>query len=96
MEISFDAEQGTDDKVAPPSMTNYISRVLPSVTLHKLPNEGHFSFFYFCNECHRQIFSALFGDALGPLEEIVDMNATPFEGEIEEVSSSTDSSPGDM
>lgn len=96
MEISFDAEQGTDDKVAPPSMTNYISRVLPSVALHKLPNEGHFSFFYFCNECHRQIFSTLFGDALGPLEEIVDMNATPFEGEIEEVSSSTDSSPGDM
>lgn len=83
--------QGMDDQVAPPSMTDYISRVLPGAILHKLPNEGHFSFFFFCDECHRQIFSTLFGDALGPLN-MVEMNETTFEGEMEEkVLSFTDS-----
>ncbi|KAJ9181616.1 hypothetical protein P3X46_009729 [Hevea brasiliensis] len=88
--------QGTDDKVVPPSMTDYISRVLPGVILHKLPKEGHFSFLYFCDECHRQIFSTLFGDALGPLDKMVEINETSFKGEMEEVSSFTDSTTGDM
>ncbi|KAF2312034.1 hypothetical protein GH714_027815 [Hevea brasiliensis] len=88
--------QGMDDQLAPPSMTDYISRVLPGVFLHKLPNEGHFSFFFFCDECHRQIFSALFGGAIGPLDKMVKMNETSFEGEMVDVSSLADSATGDM
>lgn len=60
--------QGLDDHVVPPSIAQYISRILPGATLHQLPNEGHFSFYYFCDECHRQILSTLFGDPLGPLD----------------------------
>ncbi|XP_052175674.1 uncharacterized protein LOC127790291 isoform X2 [Diospyros lotus] len=60
--------QGMDDQVVPPSMTDYVARVLPSAVVHKLPDEGHFSYFFFCDECHRQIFSTLFGSPQGPLE----------------------------
>lgn len=60
--------QGTDDQVVPPSMTDYVARVLPSAAVHKLPDEGHFSYFFFCDECHRQIFSTLFGKPKGPVE----------------------------
>lgn len=61
-------KQGLDDRVVPPSMTEYIERVLPEAVIHKLPNEGHFSYFFFCDECHRQIFSNLFGTPQGPFE----------------------------
>lgn len=61
-------KQGLDDRVVPPSMTEYIGRVLPEAVIHKLPNEGHFSYFFFCDECHRQIFSTLFGTPQGPFE----------------------------
>ncbi|XP_015578510.2 uncharacterized protein LOC8283819 [Ricinus communis] len=88
--------QGMDDPVAPPSMTDYISRVLPGAVLHKLPNEGHFSFFYLCDECHRKIFSTLFGDALGPLDQMVETDETSIEGAIEEASSISDSATGDI
>ncbi|CAN0926821.1 hypothetical protein LINGRAHAP2_LOCUS35543 [Linum grandiflorum] len=73
--------QGTDDQVVPPSVADYISRILPEATLHKLPNEGHFSYFFFCKECHRRILSTLFGDALGPLplEENVTEEADALE-----------------
>lgn len=60
--------QGLDDNVVPPSMAQYIRRVLPGTTLHLLPNEGHFSYIYFCDECHRDILSTLFGDPLGPYD----------------------------
>ncbi|KAH7866091.1 hypothetical protein Vadar_015488 [Vaccinium darrowii] len=59
--------QGMDDRVVPPSMTDYVARVLPSAIVHRLPDEGHFSYFFFCDECHRQIFSTLFGSPKGPL-----------------------------
>ncbi|KAK4776074.1 hypothetical protein SAY87_024035 [Trapa incisa] len=59
--------QGMEDAAVPPSMTSFIARVLPQATVHRLPNEGHFSFFFFCNECHRQIFSSLFGAPQGAL-----------------------------
>lgn len=49
-------------------MTEYIERVLPEAVIHKLPNEGHFSYFFFCDECHKQIFSTLFGTPQGPFE----------------------------
>lgn len=57
-----------DDEVVPPSMTDFIARVLPKATVHRLPNEGHFSYFFFCDDCHRQIFSSLFGAPQGPLK----------------------------
>ncbi|CAE5966686.1 unnamed protein product [Arabidopsis arenosa] len=60
--------QGMDDRVTPPSVTDYISRVIPEAYVHRLPNEGHFSYFYFCDECHKQIFSAIFGEPRGPVE----------------------------
>ncbi|KAK8484916.1 hypothetical protein V6N12_037150 [Hibiscus sabdariffa] len=55
-----------DDKVVPPSMTDFVHRVLPSAAVHKLPYEGHFTYLYFCDECHRQIFTTLFGTPQGP------------------------------
>ncbi|CAN8270043.1 unnamed protein product [Cochlearia groenlandica] len=60
--------QGMDDRVTPPSMTDYISRVIPEATVHRLPNEGHLSYFFLCDECHKQIFSSLFGEPKGPIE----------------------------
>lgn len=57
-----------DDRIVPPSMMEYIERVLPEAVIHKLPNEGHFSYFFFCEKCHRQIFTTLFGIPQGPVE----------------------------
>ncbi|XP_061955452.1 uncharacterized protein LOC133677413 [Populus nigra] len=83
--------QGMDDQAVPSSMTDYITRVLPRAILHKLPNEGHFSYYFFCEECHRQIFSTLFGDALGPLNKMAEIDETSFEAVAEEASSITGS-----
>lgn len=60
--------QGMEDLVVPPCMTDYVARVLPNAIVHKLPNEGHFSYFYLCDECHRTILSTLFGEPEGPLQ----------------------------
>ncbi|KAE8711409.1 putative Zinc finger family protein [Hibiscus syriacus] len=65
--VKLFALQGMDDKVVPPSMTDFVHRVLPSAAVHKLPYEGHFTYLYFCDECHRQIFTTLFGTPQGPL-----------------------------
>lgn len=59
-----------DDLVVPPTMTDYISRVLPNAIVHKLPEEGHYSYFFLCEECHREIFSTLFGSPQGPQDPI--------------------------
>ncbi|KAL9235848.1 hypothetical protein vseg_010581 [Gypsophila vaccaria] len=64
--------QGSKDNIVPPSMAHYISRMIPSVNLRQLPSEGHFSYFYFCDECHRDILTTLFGDPLGPLHDTTD------------------------
>ncbi|OIW21548.1 hypothetical protein TanjilG_06241 [Lupinus angustifolius] len=74
--------QGLDDRVVPPSMTEYIGRVLPEAMIHKLPNEGHFSYYFFCDECHKQIFSTLFGTPQGPIEQ---QKETAFEENNEDV-----------
>jgi hypothetical protein len=87
----INAEQGMDDRVVPPSVTDYVVRVLPGAIVHKLPNEGHFSYFLFCDECQRQIFSTLWGIPQGPLDRKVEMDQTPFEGDIEVVSPVADS-----
>ncbi|XP_011006948.1 PREDICTED: uncharacterized protein LOC105112796 isoform X2 [Populus euphratica] len=83
--------QGMDDQVVPSSMADYITRVLPRAILHKLPNEGHFSYYFFCGECHRQIFSTLFGDALGPLNKMAEIDETSLKAVAEEASSITGS-----
>lgn len=72
--------QGIDDKVVPRSMTDYIGRILPAAILHKLSNEGHFSYLYFCDECHRQIFSTIFGPPKGPVDRRERTEASPLEG----------------
>ncbi|KAF3782669.1 hypothetical protein EJ110_NYTH33322 [Nymphaea thermarum] len=59
--------QGMDDRVVPPAMNEYARRVVPGATVHRLIGEGHFSYFCFCDECHRNIFSILFGTPQGPL-----------------------------
>ncbi|XP_057782703.1 uncharacterized protein LOC131000692 [Salvia miltiorrhiza] len=59
--------QGGEDRVVPPAMSNFVRRVLPDVMLQKLPYEGHFSYFYFCDECHRQMFITVYGNPQGPL-----------------------------
>ncbi|KAE8666226.1 Alpha/beta-Hydrolases superfamily protein isoform 2 [Hibiscus syriacus] len=79
----FIEEAGIDDQAVPQGMIDHISRVLPGATIHKLPNEGHFSFF-FCDDCHRQIFSTLFGSPQGPLNQSTDEGEIPSEGEMEE------------
>ncbi|KAL2502784.1 alpha/beta-hydrolase superfamily protein [Forsythia ovata] len=74
--------QGMDDMVVPPTMTDYVARVIPNAFLHRLPEEDHFSYFFLCNECHKQIFTTLFGNPQGPLDT-VDVAPTKENGEVE-------------
>ncbi|KAL0013149.1 hypothetical protein SO802_000218 [Lithocarpus litseifolius] len=67
IEASCLESMGMDDRVVPPSMIDFVHRVLPGAAVHKLPYEGHFTYVYFCDECHRQIFTTLFGTPQGPL-----------------------------
>jgi hypothetical protein len=56
--------------------------MVPGATVHKLLDEGHFSYFCFCDECHRQIFSTLFGTPQGPMDpapESVEVAPEPVE-----------------
>ncbi|KAK7257737.1 hypothetical protein RIF29_31932 [Crotalaria pallida] len=76
--------QGMDDKVVPPSMTDFVHRILPGVAVHKLPYEGHFTYIYFCDECHRQIFTTLFGTPQGPLNISLEVDQTNVEANIEQ------------
>ncbi|WOL01920.1 hypothetical protein Cni_G10639 [Canna indica] len=75
--------QGMDDDVMPSSTAEYIQRVLPDVMVHRLLDEGHFSYFCFCDHCHRQIFSTLFGVPQGPLGSSLEVEKV--EGHDEEV-----------
>lgn len=61
--------QGTEDRVVPVVMSEYVKRVLPQVELHKLEGEGHYSWFFNCDPCHRELFKTLFGEVAG-LEEL--------------------------
>lgn len=58
--------------MVPPSMSEYVQRVLPGAMVHKLLYEGHFTYFYFCDECHRQMLTTVFGNPQGPLPVKVD------------------------
>ncbi|XP_050212748.1 uncharacterized protein LOC126664417 [Mercurialis annua] len=77
--------QGMDDKVVPPLMTDFVHRILPGAAVHKLPYEGHFTYFYFCDECHRQIFTTLFGTPQGPLKNTIEVKQTPYENSMKVV-----------
>ncbi|WVZ56571.1 hypothetical protein U9M48_007078 [Paspalum notatum var. saurae] len=59
--------QGMDDRVVSPVVAEFVRRMVPGATVHKLLDEGHFSYFCFCDECHRQVFSTLFGIPQGPI-----------------------------
>ncbi|XP_004294668.1 PREDICTED: uncharacterized protein LOC101299361 [Fragaria vesca subsp. vesca] len=76
--------QGMDDKVAPPSMTDFVHRILPGAAVHKLPYEGHFTYIYFCEECHRQIFTTLFGTPQGPINVTTEVDPSPLQVDTEE------------
>ncbi|KAF3454167.1 hypothetical protein FNV43_RR04614 [Rhamnella rubrinervis] len=81
--------QGMDDRVVPPSMTDFVHRVLPGAAVHKLPYEGHFTYLYFCDECHRQILTTLFGIPQGPRNVTIEVNQSPLQGDTEEQEEST-------
>lgn len=82
-----------DDRVVPPSVTDFVHRIIPGAAVHKLPYEGHFTYVYFCDECHRQIFTTLFGIPQGPLENTVEeITQSPTEGDSEWMDEIT---PGD-
>jgi hypothetical protein len=89
-----------DDTMVPPSMTEFVRRVVPGATVHTLHGEGHFSYFFFCDKCHRQIFSTLFGIPQGPLaieQEMDDPTAefteeTTISGEMTTEETVTDNS----
>jgi pimeloyl-ACP methyl ester carboxylesterase len=60
---------GTEDKVVPLVMSEHVKRVLPQVELHKLEGEGHYSWFFNCESCHRELLKTLFGEVAG-LEDL--------------------------
>lgn len=82
-------KQGMDDMVVPPSMTDYVHRILPGAAVHKLPYEGHFTYIYFCDECHRQIFTTLFGTPQGQLNNSCLVDQTSFDCHTEDLEAQT-------
>lgn len=70
-------QQGMEDGVVSPALTSYLRRVLPGASVHMLPNEGHFTYYYFCDDCHRQIFATIFGTPEGPLLGNVSLEQAP-------------------
>ncbi|KAF3643428.1 putative ATP synthase subunit d, mitochondrial-like [Capsicum annuum] len=71
--------QGMEDMVVPPSTTDFLQRVLPDAMVHRLLYEGHFTYFYFCDECHRRIFSTLFGNPQGPVVPEPEADQSPIQ-----------------
>ncbi|KAJ7532919.1 hypothetical protein O6H91_13G025700 [Diphasiastrum complanatum] len=58
--------QGTDDHLVPAGFADFAKRMVPQVKVHKLEHEGHFSWFCFCDDCHRKIFESVFGRPEAP------------------------------
>lgn len=63
--------QGMEDKVVPHWIADFVQRVLPGAMVHKLLYDGHFTYFYFCDECNKQMFTTLFGNPQGSLPSSV-------------------------
>ncbi|XP_009804236.1 uncharacterized protein LOC107790869 [Nicotiana tabacum] len=79
--------QGMEDMVVPPSTSDFLQRVLPDAMVHRLLYEGHFTYFYFCDECHRQIFSTVFGNPQGPLAPEPEADQFPikkYDGDLQD------------
>lgn len=54
--------------------------------MHKLLYEGHYTYIYFSNECHKHIFDTFFGSPLGPLTPEVDQSPMKeYNEDMEEV-----------
>lgn len=70
--------------MVPPAMSDFVYRVLPDVMLHRLPYEGHFTYFYFCDECHRQMLSIVYGNPQGPLPRKLNVIPIKHDEEIED------------
>lgn len=78
--------QGMDDQVVPPSTSDFLQRVLPDAMVHKLPYEGHFTYFYFCDECHRRVLTTALGTPQGPLAPIVEQtHVEEVDEDVEEI-----------
>ncbi|XP_057956590.1 uncharacterized protein LOC131149842 isoform X2 [Malania oleifera] len=77
-------KRGMDDRVSPPSMADFVQRVVPGAMVHKISKEGHFTYFYFCDECHRNIFTTLFGTPEGPLNNTAEVEQTLAEADAED------------
>lgn len=60
---------GTEDTLVPLAMSRYAKRMLPELHLHILEGHGHFSWFCYCDSCHRELFKTLFGEVEG-LDEL--------------------------
>lgn len=71
--------------VVPPSMTDFVHRILPGAAVHKLPYEGHYTYIYFCDECHRQIFTTLFGTPQGQLNISRSVDQSSFDRDAEDL-----------
>lgn len=56
---------GAEDALVPLTMSQHAKRMLPQVHLHVLEGHGHFSWFCYCDSCHRELFKALFGEVEG-------------------------------
>ncbi|KAG0601393.1 hypothetical protein M758_11G107000 [Ceratodon purpureus] len=78
---------GTEDKVVPLVMSEYVKRILPQVELHKLEGEGHYSWFFNCDHCQRELFKTLFGEVAGleELDNLVVPDETTTEAEPQKV-----------
>lgn len=57
--------QGTEDQIVPLGINEFAVRMVPQAVLHRLEGEGHFSYFWFCDKCHRVIFLAMFKEPEG-------------------------------
>ncbi|KAH7281295.1 hypothetical protein KP509_36G039700 [Ceratopteris richardii] len=57
--------QGTEDQIVPSGINEFAVRMVPQAMLHRLEGEGHFSYFWFCDKCHRNIFLTLFNEPEG-------------------------------
>ncbi|MCO5571255.1 hypothetical protein L7F22_024992 [Adiantum nelumboides] len=51
---------GTEDQVVPLAISEFAIRMVPQAVLHRLDGEGHFSYFWFCDKCHRNMFLTMF------------------------------------
>lgn len=57
--------QGTEDQLVPFAINEFAVRMVPQAVFHKLEGEGHFSYFWFCDKCHWNMFLSLFKEPEG-------------------------------